>query len=405
MIFLDINTFYCPRAGGIRTYHLEKIEYFKSHSEHTYYLVFPGKKRESTNPASNIHLEKVFGIAAGRDQDGYRLILDYLSVFLLIKETKPDIVEAGDPWLTGLFCMLSSFPEGTKRTSFYHADPVDTYFKPWSNTGKVGLSLKKILAAYAGKVFYGLQKRYFSTLVTSDLMRRKLSEKKIPRVALLPFGIHPVFLEQGELRGTYLKEERKKIKLLYAGRLDKEKGMDLLIEAVPKLLNRHDVSLTVAGRGKFADYFSGMRGMGLDYLGFIDSREQMAEVIANHDVFLAPGPNETFGMGVLEALACGLIAVGPDSGGTGEILTGMGSDFIFKAGDADSFYEKIRMAIKCNLKEEFTRSRKAAKAFGSWDRAINRMVRYYEDLRRDQPPSSRLRRHYGGPGESEGMKL
>ena len=97
MVFLDINTFYCPRAGGIKTYHKSKLLYFKKHPEHIYYLVYPGERRTSAQPSPNIFLEQVFGFRLTGHKDGYRLMLDYASVFSLIRRVRPDVIEAGDP--------------------------------------------------------------------------------------------------------------------------------------------------------------------------------------------------------------------------------------------------------------------------------------------------------------------
>jgi len=41
MLFIDVNTFYNPYAGGIRTYHRAKMDWFKNHPEHDYILVGP----------------------------------------------------------------------------------------------------------------------------------------------------------------------------------------------------------------------------------------------------------------------------------------------------------------------------------------------------------------------------
>jgi alpha-1,6-mannosyltransferase len=381
MVILDINTFYGPRAGGIRTYHRAKLNYFITHSEHRYHLVFPGKNRSTEHPAPNIYLEQVYGLPVTRDPYGYRLMVDYATVFFLIRKIKPDVVEAGDPWLTGLFCLFSPFPKGVIRSSFYHSDPVDTYFLPWAQSPGALRPVRKVLAKAGEKLFYALQRRYFTTLVASKIILAKLENRKVPNLSCLPFGINSVFMKKGEQKtGPVHEEGDEKIKLLYAGRLDPEKGIELLIQVLPIIFKELPISLTVVGRGRFSRYFRQLNNPAFSYPGFIDSPEDMAEVYSRHDVFLAPGPYETFGMGVLEALACGLVAVGPDSGGTGEILTHMRSDFIFKAGNADSFYEKIRQAVDCDFKNEILKSRNAARECGNWENAIERMVKYYESL-------------------------
>lgn len=42
MIFMDINTFHGPKAGGIRTYHNAKVAFFARQTRDLYCLVYPG---------------------------------------------------------------------------------------------------------------------------------------------------------------------------------------------------------------------------------------------------------------------------------------------------------------------------------------------------------------------------
>jgi alpha-1,6-mannosyltransferase len=144
VVFLDINTFYSPKAGGIRTYHQAKIDWFKQSRDHRYILIYPGPAflvREA-NPRTT--LVEAYGPPLTGDPSGYRLLLDYWKVFRMLRKTRPDVLEAGDPWLTGLFC-LAVKKLGLFRgqvTAFYHSDPVPTYFEPWGGAGPLAL-LKK----------------------------------------------------------------------------------------------------------------------------------------------------------------------------------------------------------------------------------------------------------------------
>ena len=56
MVFLDINTFYGPKAGGIRTYQRAKLEWFARQSEHVYCLIYPGPSYRVERPAPSVYL-------------------------------------------------------------------------------------------------------------------------------------------------------------------------------------------------------------------------------------------------------------------------------------------------------------------------------------------------------------
>ena len=66
----------------------------------------------------------------------------------------------------------------------------------------------------------------------------------------------------------------------------------------------------MAGRGAFSDRFAEIRHERFHFAGFVTDLKSLVELYASHIIFLAPGPHETFGLAVLEAMASGLI-VGP----------------------------------------------------------------------------------------------
>src|SRR5207244_13537765 len=61
-------------------------------------------------------------------------------------------------------------------------------------------------------------------------------------------------------------------------------------------------------------------GLPVTFLGFVDSRADVAALLATADVSLAPGPHETFGLAALEALASGTPVVVSASSALKEIV-------------------------------------------------------------------------------------
>lgn len=377
MIFLDINTFYSPKAGGIRTYHKAKIEWFRNHSGIGYWLAFPGPRRKETKEAGNVTLVEGFGPALTRDPAGYRLLIDFVHLYRLIRRVKPDVLEAGDPWLTGVFCIALRKLGLYKGllVSFYHSDPVPTYFLPWAERGALQ-GLRAPLAKAAGFLFYRLQRLYDLTAVSSKVMEERLRAQGIRAVTHLPFGVPAFFLQGAFAPESKQGPGQEGVRLLYAGRLDRDKGVDLVLENLPKLLKRN-VWITVIGRGALAKEFAAFKHARYRYLGFIDDQAKVREIYDQHNILLAPGPHETFGLGVLEAMARGLVVVGPNAGGTGELLKEAKSPFRFDAGSSLDFLETVEKALQCEWPEEIARSRSLALRYGGWDDAIERMVKRY----------------------------
>jgi alpha-1,6-mannosyltransferase len=379
VVFLDINTFFSPKAGGIRTYHRAKIEWFRQRPDLGYFLVYPGPFRKELKEGGNIALIEAYGPALTRDTSGYRLLIDFLRVFRVIRAARPDVIEAGDPWLTGLFC-LALRKLGLYRgllVSFYHSDPVPTYILPWSRRGRFQ-RLRALLARLAGFLFYRLQRGYDLTVVASRTMEASLRSRGVRSVAHLPFGVPAFFLEGISAAAPKALPGEGPVGLLYAGRLDRDKGVDLLLESLPFLLE-HNVQVTVMGRGALAPAFAEFRHPRYRYLGFVPEPEKVRAAYDGHHVLLAPGPHETFGLGVLEGMARGLVVVGPDAGGTGELLLEAASSFRFPAGDGDAFRKAVLAALRCDWRAEIVRSRSLALRYGGWDDAIGRMIGFYAD--------------------------
>lgn len=383
MIFVDINTFFAARAGGIRTYHTAKLEWFARQRRHHYHLICPGPRHRVRALAPNVSVIEVYGPGLGRSEGGYRLMLDYPRVLSLLRELEPDVVEAGDPWLTGLFCLAAARPLARVVAAFYHGDPVRTWVEPWAAVpGRLGPA-RRLAAAGAARLFYALQRRYGVTMVSSPALERHLRDRGVDRVACVPFGTDPRFAQAARLRGQAADGARR---LLYAGRLGREKGADLLLAALARLLAEPCVRVTVMGRGELEEAFAAFAHPRYRFAGFVADRSEVAREFAAHDVMLAPGAHETFGLSVLEALAAGMAVVGPDAGGTAERLRALDDPFFFRAGDVDDFVRAALRAAAADPAESARQGVRAAAAYPSWDAAVGRMVQVYEALACADPP-------------------
>jgi len=113
--------------------------------------------------------------------------------------------------------------------------------------------------------------------------------------------------------------------VLFAGRLVYQKGPDLLIEAIPHVLNhRWDVKFLIIGDGD-----SGMRkhlmhrahelkiSDSVRFLGHLPE-EEYREALNACDIVCIPSRNEPFGLILLEAWSAGKPVVATDNGGLGE---------------------------------------------------------------------------------------
>jgi glycosyltransferase involved in cell wall biosynthesis len=132
------------------------------------------------------------------------------------------------------------------------------------------------------------------------------------------------------------------LRVLYVGRLEKYKGLQLLIEA---LRGVPDVRLTVLGDGGYRKELESLAaGMNVEFAGFQRDTEQY---YADADVFVMPslGP-EGLPMVTIEAMAHGLPCLFSDLLVHREI-TGEGkAGLLFRSGDVDDLREKLLALLK-----------------------------------------------------------
>ena len=145
--------------------------------------------------------------------------------------------------------------------------------------------------------------------------------------------------------------DERSLNLLYAGRLDSDKGIDTAIEAMTKLVfgqGKRDIRLSLAGSGS-TEYENHLRELvnqaGLidfvTFLGWIPQTE-MPKLLRNFDVLLLPSIwPEPFSRVVLEGMISSLVVVATQTGGTVEVLRDGENGLLFAAGDTEDLAQKI----------------------------------------------------------------
>ncbi|MEM3011369.1 MAG: glycosyltransferase family 4 protein, partial [Candidatus Bathyarchaeia archaeon] len=112
--------------------------------------------------------------------------------------------------------------------------------------------------------------------------------------------------------------------VLFVGRLVYEKGIHVLINAVPKILDKVNAKFVIVGSGYMKESLSEIvRKMGLAhkvmFTGFLDD-ETLRKLQKCADVSVVPSLFEPFGIVALEAMAAKSPVVVSDSGGLSEIV-------------------------------------------------------------------------------------
>jgi glycogen synthase len=186
----------------------------------------------------------------------------------------------------------------------------------------------------------------------------------------------------GAWRAARVKEGEKL--LFFAGRLEYEKGVQTVLDALPRVLEHEPVRFVVAGVGTHA---SALREhatrLGLDdrveFLGFIEE-EELRMWYAAADLAVVPSLYEPFGMVALETMASGTPCIAADTGGLRELVVHEATGLRFTPGDPESLAGVIlRLTTDRRLDQRLTvDARRMLNDQYSWDSIARRTVEVYE---------------------------
>jgi glycosyltransferase involved in cell wall biosynthesis len=131
------------------------------------------------------------------------------------------------------------------------------------------------------------------------------------RIALAPNAVDAEIFG----RAAVDRRGRENCTFLYAGRLDEEKGLDVLLRAFA----RAPGELILAGSGSEESRLRALADERVRFLGPLD-RDELPAVYAQADVFVLPSRSEPWGMVLNEAAAAGLPLVATDGVGAAHDL-------------------------------------------------------------------------------------
>ena len=117
-----------------------------------------------------------------------------------------------------------------------------------------------------------------------------------------------------------LLENNGKPVVMFVGNIIKRKNVNLLLEA--KKQSQTDYELVIVGDGPLKkDLENKVQNENISDVRFLGSRRDVENIIPGCDVLVLPSFSESFGLVLIEALACGKPVIGSNVGGITEIIT------------------------------------------------------------------------------------
>ena len=362
MHVVDATLFYSPTSGGVKRYLLAKHDWMRQHTNWRHSMVVPGD--ETTHVPGDVSLIEG-GLVPGAFN--YRLPLNPLRWSRAIDALEPDLIEVGDAFHPAWAASAVARRRGVPLIGFYHSN------FPQLAGRRLGPAIQKFIEWYVRLTY----ERCEQVLAPSRYMCEYLQSIGVTHAAHQPLGVDvDTFAPPAQSRDlrAELGLPRDTRLLVFAGRFSAEKNIPVLVEALRRLGDPYHL-LLIGGAE------SGRSGNVTRRPYCRDNRE-LAACIAGADAFVHAGTHETFGLVILEALACGRPVVGMRAGAVPELLDERAGMLAEPHEDPSRMAENLAAAIAGLYERDLDALGKAAREHVvrnfSWNRALQTLMARYQ---------------------------
>jgi len=176
--------------------------------------------------------------------------------------------------------------------------------------------------------------------------------------------------------------------ILFLGRINWIKGLDLLIPAFSKLYSeRKDLHLIIAGKDDGDDYEKKVKKLIKEYnledsvtfTGMVTGVDKLL-LLYGSDIFVLPSYSENFGVAVIEAMACGLPVVISDKVGISNEIKSNNAGIIVQT-NTESVYEGMKRLLEDdNLRKTISENgRRLIKEYYNIEKVADKMIEMYKE--------------------------
>jgi len=362
MRIAQLANFVGPTSGGLRRA-VDKLGRGYVGAGHQRLLIVPGP---ADSVVSSPQTGTVVTISSPALSSGYRMVLNISKVRQVLDRFQPTSIEVSDKWtmsVAGLWARRHDV--GSVLFSHERLDDQASMF------------LELEVAKPIHRLNRWLARHYDRIVVTTRYSAGEWIDTRA-NLAIVPLGVDlteftPVPREPGA--GS-------QVKLIYAGRLSREKSPHLAVATAVELDRRGiDVQLNLFGTGPHIEELRTLAGDSpVFFHGYLDSRAALAEAYRSADVDLSVCPAETFGLAVLESLACGTPAVTADRGGARELVDASCAEW---ASPDPVFLADAVLRMAGRLKSDEPGVRQAARACAErypWEASVSKMLAIHAEL-------------------------
>ena len=362
---VDATMFWSATGGGVRRYLLTKHDWLARRPGWRHTIAVPG----SEGGSGRANLPAVALPGSG----GYRLPLRRGAIARVLRDLRPDLIEAGDPYRVAWGALDAARSLGIPAVAMCHSN-----IEAMARLAAGGLAARAA-RHYARHVYRGFD----LVLAPSRSMRRHLLDWGVERVALQPLGVDTAAFHPGRASSTWRAEAGIAADarvLVYAGRFAPEKHLDVLADAVARLGAPY--LFLAIGAGPTPP----PAGERVRTLPFVPEVAALSRILAGADAFVHAGDQETFGLSALEAMACGTPVVLRKAEGLAELADGS-AGIAVEHGTGAAFAEAISALLAGDRGAQRQAARTRAEA-SDWERVLPELLGHYQRLLGREPSAA-----------------
>jgi glycosyltransferase involved in cell wall biosynthesis len=289
-------------------------------------------------------------------------MLDYIQ-----RERFTEII-ISTPGPVGLTALLAAKMLNLQTSGIYHTD-----FPQYIRILTEDSFLESVAWGYM-HWFYGQLDTVF---VNSEEYRQSWIKRGFDpaKLKILPRGLDTELFHPARRDSAFFEKfgaSNGEVRLLYVGRISREKDLDLLAGAYRRLRKEGlPVQLFVVGHGPYSEALAKSLPEAF-FTGYLTGTE-LATAYASADIFVFPSTTDTFGNVILEAQASGLPVVVSDSGGPKELVADKANGLITRSHNVEDFTGAIRALVTDRaLRERMANSARDSVTDRSWPRAFSK---------------------------------
>ncbi|MDF3020228.1 MAG: glycosyltransferase family 1 protein [Steroidobacteraceae bacterium] len=362
MHVVDATLFFSPTSGGVKRYLLAKHEWMRAHTSWRHSLVVPGEMPT--------HVPGDISMVAGGKVPGafnYRLPLNPLSWSRAIDALEPDLIEVGDAFHPAWAASRVARRRGIPLVAFYHSN------FPQLAGRRLGPAVQKLIEWYVRLTYERCEVVLAPSRHTCDY----LHSIGVRHATTQPLGVdvdtfHPDC--RGRDLATELNLPRGTRLLAFAGRFSAEKNIPVLTAAFRKLGAPYHLLLIGGDESR--------REGNVTRIPYCRDNRQLASYLASADAFVHAGLHETFGLVVLEAMACGRPVVAMRAGALPELIDTNAGVLAEPHDDEELATASLASAVSSLYERDLdalgAAARRHVESNYSWSRALQGLMTRYQ---------------------------